>query len=133
MALRRPLISASGRTQELSDSDGICARTPVTTLGVTGSVSIDCSLGNAFLLSAPTGNVTLSISNAPASGLSQTIAIKFVQHGTTARTVTWPSSFKWPGGTAFVVSTATGAVDFIVATTMDGGTTWQAAGAKAHA
>jgi hypothetical protein len=24
-------------------------------------------------------------------------------------------------------------VDFIVATTMDGGTTWQAAGAKAHA
>lgn len=114
-------------------SAGAVLRAPVVSLGVTGSVAIDCALSNAFLLNAPTGNVTITISNAPASGVSQTIMIKFIQHGTTARTVTWPSSFKWPGGTAHVVSTGLGAVDIIAATTMDGGTTWQAAGAKAHA
>jgi hypothetical protein len=133
MSRRRPLVQVSGRTQELPDTDGLRVLTPVTSIGTSGAQNIDCSAGDAFVLNAPTGNVTLSITNAPSSGVSQTIAIKFVQHGTTARTVTWPSSFKWPGGTAFVVSTGLGAVDLIIATTMDGGTTWQAAGAKAHA
>lgn len=112
---------------------GALDRSIVTALGLTGTVTLDCRLGNYASILAPTGNVTLALSNPPASGIGQTIMLIFQQHGTTARTLTFPASFKWPNGTAFVVSSTLGAVDLISFTTFDGGTTWLAAGAKAHA
>jgi len=39
--------------------------------------------------------------------------LRLVQDGTGSRTVTWPASVKWPGGTAPTLSTAAGAVDII--------------------
>jgi hypothetical protein len=106
---------------------------PVTALTpVSGVVTINCSLGDYFTL-APTANVTsIVFTNLPAAGKAQTIMVSFTQDST-ARTVTWPASFKWAGGTAGAVSTGSGAIDVLALTTFNQGTTWNATLAKAFA
>lgn len=42
-----------------------------------------------------------------------TYVLRVIQDGTGSRTITWNSVFKWPGGTAPVLSTAASAVDVI--------------------
>ena len=78
------------------------------------TMAVDCALSNVFTTTF-TANVTVAptISN-PKDG--QTINWFITQDGTGGRTMTWPSSFKWPGGTAGVLSTAINAVDMLVAT-----------------
>jgi hypothetical protein len=69
----------------------------------------------------------------PGTGKAQTIRIRITQDATGSRVATWPSSFKWPGGTVGVLSTAANAVDVLVLITFDQGTTWDAELKKAHA
>lgn len=115
--------------QQPTPSPGV-DRNIVTTLAVSsGNVALDCSLGDYFKL-APTANVTgWTITNVPAAC---SLMIEFTQD-TTARTVAWPASFKWAGGSAGVVSTTSGAKDLVAMTTLDGGATWRATLAKAFA
>lgn len=105
-------------------------RNVVSTLAVSsGNVTLDCSLGDYFNL-APTENVTgWTISNVPPAC---TLMIEFTQDST-ARTVAWPSSFKWAGGAPGAVSTGAGAKDVLAMTTFDGGATWRVTLAKAFA
>ncbi len=49
------------------------------------------------------GNATLTFSNAPKAGSLVTIIL--VQDGTGSRTVTWPATVKWSGGTAPTLTT----------------------------
>ncbi|ODT97254.1 MAG: hypothetical protein ABS82_00960 [Rhodanobacter sp. SCN 67-45] len=115
--------------QQPTPSPGV-DRNVVNTLSVaSGSVTLDCSLGDYFKL-APTANVTgWTITNVPPAC---SLMIEFTQD-TTARTVAWPASFKWAGGTAGAVSAASGAKDLLAMTTLDGGATWRATLAKAFA
>ena len=79
------------------------------------AMTVDCSLSNVFTTTF-TANVTTAptISN-PRDG--QTINWFITQDATGGRTMTWPTSFKWPGGgTAGVLSTAANDVDLVVAT-----------------
>lgn len=78
------------------------------------AMTLDCSQSNVFTTTF-TANVTVAptISN-PADG--QTINWFITQDGTGTRTMTWPSSFKWPGGSAIALSTGINAVDLLVAT-----------------
>lgn len=95
-----------------------------------GVATFDCSLGDYFTL-APTANVTgLAFSNLPESPNGASLLIRITQDST-ARTIAWPSSFKWAGGVPPAVSTAAGAVDMLAITTFDQGTTWLATLAKA--
>lgn len=94
-----------------------------------GDVALDCSLGDYFKLS-PTANVTgWTISNVPPAC---SLMIEFTQDST-ARTVAWPASAKWAGGSAGTVSTGSGAKDLIAMTTFDSGATWCVTLAKAFA
>jgi hypothetical protein len=80
------------------------------------SLTIDCSKSNVFAMTFGAGNVTtLTVSN-PVDG--QTINVFLTQDGTGSRTVTWPASFRFPGGAAAsgVLSTAANSVDLLVAT-----------------
>lgn len=86
--------------------------TPSTSSGTTGSITVDCSASNVFATTI-TGAITPTFSN-PRDG--QTINWFITQDGTGGKTVTWPASFKWPGGTAGVLSTAANDVDLVVAT-----------------
>jgi len=70
-----------------------------------------------------TENVTYTFSNPAASGRASAFVLKIIQDSS-ARTITWPGSVDWAGGTAPTLSTANNAVDVFVFLTIDGGTTY---------
>jgi hypothetical protein len=91
------------------------ATTP--TVSVTFSataMTINCALSNVFYTTF-TANVTTapSLTN-PSDG--QTINWFITQDATGSRTMTWPTSFKWPSAAAGVLTTTASAVDLVVAT-----------------
>jgi hypothetical protein len=94
-------------------------------------MSLDCSKSNVF-----TTTLTGSITGAPAFANvtdGQTINWRLQQDGTGSRTMAWPASFRWPGGTAGVLSTGANAVDLMVATWFASSGTWLANLLKAFA
>jgi hypothetical protein len=104
----------------------------VTALATSGTVNIDCSLGDYFTL-ALAGNVTsITFTNLPGSGKGASKWIRITQDST-PRTVAWPASFKWAGGVAGAVSTGSGVIDHLAITTVNNGTAWNATLAKAFA
>ena len=70
-----------------------------------------------------TENVTYTFSNPAASGYASSFTLKVTQDSS-ARTITWPGSVDWAGGTAPTLSTGSGDVDVFVFMTVDGGTTY---------
>ena len=86
-----------------------------------GALTINCVDSNVFYVSMNANVTTLTLSN-PSDG--QTINVFLTQDATGSRTMTWPASFKWPGGVAGVLSTAANSVDLLVATYR--GTSWHA-------
>lgn len=87
-------------------------------------VDLDCSQSNYFTKSV-TGATTFSVSNVPASG-AYFLTLRLTNGGSAV--VTWPTAFKWPGGSAPSLTAA--GVDLVTAVTDDGGLTWNAAAIK---
>lgn len=86
------------------------------------SATVDLADGNVHDITL-TDNCTLSFTGSAASvGCAFTLVLR--QDGTGSRTVTWPSSVDWAGGTAPTLSTAASAVDVLTFVTIDNGTTW---------
>ena len=73
-------------------------------------LATDASLGNAFHVTL-TSNFTMSFPTNLVSG--GTYLWKLTQDGSGNRVVTWSGNWKWPGGTAGVLSTGAGAVDLL--------------------
>lgn len=94
-----------------------------------GTVAINCALGDYFTLALSANFTSMTFSNLPGSGKAQTIMVRITQDATGSRTATWPSSFKWSGG-APALSTGANKVDVLALTTFDQGTTWNATLAK---
>ena len=95
---------------------------------VSGVTQLDASLGDYFV-TALTENTAIQILNPLAAG---SLMVRITQ-GNPARTVAWPSSFRWAGGVPGVVSTGNGAVDLLALTTFNAGATWMATLAKGFA
>lgn len=95
------------------------------------AMTVNCALSNVFTTTF-TANVTTAptLSN-PSDG--QTINWFITQDATGSRTMTWPASFKWPGASAGVLSTAANSVDLLVATYRSATGFWYASLAKAFA
>lgn len=70
-----------------------------------------------------TANCTLTFAGAT-SGVGCSFTLIARQDGTGSRTITWPASVDWSGGSAPTLSTAASAVDVFTFLTVDGGTTW---------
>lgn len=66
---------------------------------------------------------TFTFSGADTGGAWSFVLI-LVQDATGGRTVTWPASVLWDGGTAPTLTTTAAAVDVLTFMTVDGGTTW---------
>lgn len=88
-----------------------------------GTLTLNCSLGNVFAVSLNANITTLSFTNVPSTGTAFGLTLMLTADGT-ARTITWGSSVKWAGGTAPTISSTNAKVDIFVLTTWDGGTTW---------
>jgi hypothetical protein len=98
-----------------------------------GVLNIDCSLGDYFTITLTENITSITFSNLPAAGSARTITVRITQHASAAKTVTFPSSMKWAGGTPGVVSTGLSAIDVLAMTTFDQGTRWESTLAKAFA
>jgi hypothetical protein len=75
----------------------------------TGAQTLNWATGNQKRITL-TGNTTLSFSN-PAGFCS--LLLEIHQDATGARSITWPASVLWSGGTTPVLSTAANAIDVI--------------------
>jgi hypothetical protein len=120
------IVRSTGSTFSVGGS-AATARSAVTFSAT--AMAIDCSLSNVF-----TTTFTANVTTAPTfSNIAdgQTINWFITQDGTGSRTMTWPASFKWPGGTAGVLSTAANSVDLLIATYRSDTGFWYATIAKA--
>lgn len=94
-------------------------------------MAVDCSLSNAF-----STTLTGSVTGAPVlSNMDdgQTIRWRLQQDAAGNRTMIWPASFRWPGGTRGVLSTTPNAVDLLVATWFASSAGWLVSLSKAFA
>jgi hypothetical protein len=86
-----------------------------------GALDIDCSTSNYFTKTIA-ANSTFTFSNPPASGTAFAFTLE-VTH--TSGTITWPTTVRWPGGTAPTLTTSrTHLITFV---TDDAGANWRAA------
>jgi len=128
-------FTAAGTTGQVLTSNGASAPTwgALTTItGLietktapaisSGTLTLNCSLGNVFAVSLNAAITTLTISNIPTTGNAFGITLAFTMDGT-ARAVTWPVAVKW-AGSAPTLSSTNNKVDIFVLTTWDGGTTF---------
>jgi hypothetical protein len=90
-----------------------------------GTVTLDLNTYTVFNISLNANISTFTIQNVQSAGRSSSFVIVFTADGT-ARSVTWPTSFKWPGGSAPTLTSTSTKKDVFVFFTTDGGTTWQA-------
>jgi hypothetical protein len=84
---------------------GLTVQTVSLTAG--GASALNLALGNIVEGTFGAGNTTLSFTNL----LPGYYTIALIQDGTGSRTVTWPASVKWVGGTAPTLSTGAGKKD----------------------
>ena len=98
------------------------------------AATFDLTAGNVAGVDLQDASATLvlTVSNPPDSGTYGELVFKVTQ-GSTARLITWPTSFDWPAAAAPTLSTADNAVDIITAWTIDAGTTWYATFAQGFA
>jgi hypothetical protein len=95
-----------------------------TVIANTGATyTIDLENGNVFNLTL-TGNCTYTFSNPPASGSAGAFTLIQNQDGTGSRTVTWPASVEWAGGSSPTITSTASSTDVFTFITTDGGTTW---------
>jgi hypothetical protein len=99
-------IGNSSPAAKLDVSGALYSR--LITLTDASSLTADWSAGNTQSVTLNTSNTALTFSNGR-SGAEYTLLLQ--QDATGGRGVTWPSSIKWPGGTAPVIASAAGAVD----------------------
>lgn len=89
----------------------------------TGTMAINLASGNV-VSARLTGNITTLTITGAVSGRACSFGLYLTQDGTGSRTVAWPSSVKWAGGTAPTLSTGANDVDILVFETIDNGTNW---------
>ncbi len=124
----RLVISAAG----VSTFNGAALTAPPGNVNSGTALTLDCRASNVFQVTM-TGNVpsgSVALQN-PQDG--QTINIFLTQDGTGTRTMAFSSSFKWPGGTVGVLSTAANAVDLLCLTYRAATGFWYCTLAKAFA
>lgn len=120
-------------------SDNIVQRPEIKDYSITHSaesyaatMDLDYATAQSFSTTL-TGNVTtLTFSNPPASGKYGEFVWEVTQDGTGGRTIAWPASVKWVGGTA-PSDTTLSTIHQYVFSTRDGGTTWLGKYAEAFA
>ena len=75
-----------------------------------GATTIDWKLGNKFYFTFGAFNETFTFTS-PTNPCNILLVLK--QDATGSRTVTWPASVKWSGGTAPTLSTAPSSIDIV--------------------
>ena len=104
-----PVASGGGYLLQspTSVTPGVVARQ---TIAAAATTNIDLALGLAVNLTQDVNVTTLTFTNVPTGAF--VLSIRRVKDATTtARTITWPSSVKWPAATAPTLTQTSGAID----------------------
>lgn len=90
-----------------------------------GTLTLDCNSANVFTHALTSNVTTVTINNIPTSGSAIGLTLILEADGT-QRTISWPASFLWSGGTAPTITATNAKKDAIVFITYDAGTTFLA-------
>jgi hypothetical protein len=93
-----------------------------TALSAAATVDIDLEDGNVFTLTADQ-NTTFTFSNPSPTGKSCSFTLIWTQDSSD-RTIAWPSTVDWAGGSAPDVTSGSGKIDVYTFFTLDAGTIW---------
>ena len=93
------------------------------TLTSASTVNINFELGNVFLVTAG-HNITFTFGSPPANTLAYGFTLKVTQDGTGSRTLTWPSTVRWAGGSAPDLTGTASSVDIFTFFTHDAGSNY---------
>jgi hypothetical protein len=91
----------------------------------TNILTLNALTGAVFNVSVSSAISTINITNVPAAPAIGSYVLVFNYTGT-AYSVTWPASFRWPGGVAPTLTNTNGKRDMFTLMTMDGGISYQA-------
>ena len=85
------------------------AKQAVNTLTDAATIAVDFSISSNHAVTVA-GNRTFTFSN-PQAG--EIYSIKVIQDATGSRTITWPSTVKWAGGSAPTLTATASKADFV--------------------
>jgi hypothetical protein len=94
----------------------------VNAVGNTGTAATINLVNGNFVTATLTGNCTFTFSNPTAGAASFTLFL--TNDATPGRSITWPTSVRWPNATIPVRTTVANKTDVYTFFTTDGGTTW---------
>jgi len=120
--LTSPTINGGTGTFSSIETEGAFTEDAEAITSSSNAATLDLSSATNFTHTL-SEDVTYTFSNPAASGKASAFTLKVTQDAT-ERTITWPASVDWPGGTAPTVSADSGAVDYYVFITTDGGTNY---------
>lgn len=89
-----------------------------------GTVILNLEEGSIFEVTLTENIGTLILANPPAAERAGSCSLILKQDGAGGRTVVWPPSVKWAGGTPPTITSAADAIDVFALITRDGGVTW---------
>lgn len=129
------IVQVSGQVQArfATTSNSISSNALLRNQGGAGGVITVAASGSAYTVMVGaantwditlTANCTLAITGGAASGSESSVLLILRQDGTGSRTVTWPGSIVWAGGSAPTLASAANTVAFVMLETVDAGTTW---------
>ena len=95
---------------------------PRTNMAAAATVTLDMTNGNVFALT-PDQNTTFAFSNPGPANNSTSFTLVWTQDSSD-RTITWPNTVKWAGGSAPDVTSGSGKIDIYTFFTLDAGTIW---------
>ena len=115
-------VTGSGGGGSTSASAVNLAFSALITLNV---LALDLSVYTVFEVNLTDSINSITIGSVPAAGIMSSFMI-ITQGDGTARTIVWPTSFKWPSGVAPSITSTLNKKDAFVFFTTDGGNTWEA-------
>jgi len=114
---------------EIAAADQVISRPEIkdysetkTALSAAASIAIDIENGNVFTIT-PDQNTTFTFTNPSPTGKSCAFTLVWTQDGSD-RTISWPASVDWAGGSAPDVTSGSAKIDVYTFFTMDEGTIW---------
>lgn len=93
-------------------------------IGATSTTTLDCALGNNFVLTMNTNIISLLFTNIPGSTRLYSLNLIVQQSSSGGRTITWPVTVKWAGGVAPTLTGGANKIDVFALVTYDGGLNW---------
>jgi hypothetical protein len=107
------------KTSSSGTSDAVVAH------GNTGATETFDVAGGVKHTATLDANCTATFTAPPNATSSWTMVLYLTQDATGSRTMTWPASVKWAGGTNPTLTTTASRTDIFTFETSDGGTTWR--------